>query len=88
MLQVQCYPCGEAETCTHLDLCVNTAHLTFHCQTPLALLHDVNVRETRHVINDFTCIFFLFQFALCIFNYNIGFFSFIMGELDIIMFKR
>jgi hypothetical protein len=63
-IMVQCYACEEARTCTALDYCVRNAGIkqTFHCQSPLAALHDVKE-------------------AFCVFNYNIGFFTFVMGEL-------
>lgn len=46
-MQVQCYACKEAETCTHLDMCVSNARIksTFHCESPLAGLEDVDVSQ-------------------------------------------
>ena len=65
-------------------MCINTAKLTFHCQTPLGLLHKVEVSEC-FFFSKFLYLFSFLQNALCIFNYNIGFFTFIMGKTTMLV---
>ena len=48
-------------------MCINTAKLTFHCQTPLVLLHKVEVSDFSMLVAFFFKISLLFLlFAECI----------------------